>query len=200
MKKSVLLALFVSLLLVACTTPTTVKASYNEPQKVAPTVNSSSTNNWQCQWDEEGQWYCREPGAFVDLTKNKIDVETNIVSSIARIGIAKKDITKTSVTVSSNKNLDRNSNLQAYPDSYFAIQLIAAQNSQTIARYQQLNPHLLARSYSMNIKGQLWQLLILEVYSSREAAKKAVLALNPAPTTAPWVRPLGALKSALVAP
>ena len=86
------------------------------------------------------------------------------------------------------------------PDDFFAVQLVAVSSKEALETYantHQLSGMSAARVYA---NGQLYFVLLLGVYETRERAEQAIASLQgPLAELEPWIRSVGSLQDAMVA-
>ncbi len=150
---------------------------------------------WDCRNNSLGGWECSTLTARASLPSRQASApalppppQTETITATIQTEAA---------TIPAVREENAKHPLLEFPSHYYAVQLLAAKNESTIARYQNRYPAIHAETVSVNYNGNHFQLLILGVYPSVSEARQAITQLSTTPHPAPWVRPLAPLQTFL---
>jgi septal ring-binding cell division protein DamX len=162
---------------------------------------------WYCQGDNNGQWRCSDLSQARISTvihsepQRPVPVATEASNSLTGEPIISAKNTTAHTTKTSNIVKDATTSdypqLLQQPGSYYAVQLIAAYQIQTIDDFRQQYPQLITQQVNIRRDGRPWHLLLLGIYPSYSSAQNAIREISHAINDAPWIRPLGPLQESL---
>ena len=198
MKKTFLLLLS-NLLLAACSqTNTTTPLDNGSAQAGA----SKQQSQWRCNTDANNKWICQDttlqpPAAPVAVVTGEAVAASNASTKQNSANAANTEKTQKTIKpdpAQSAPTTTPKTLLDNYPDSAFAVQLIAAQKKTAIDHYLKQHPQLDTPSLLRIQNNKGWHLLLLGIYPHYSEAQAAIIQISPSLETAPWIRPLAPLK------
>ena len=84
------------------------------------------------------------------------------------------------------------------PGDFWAVQLIALSTKEDLEAYaERHNLHGMSAAQIANQEGEVFYILLLGIYESREIAEQAITEL-PKPFNNPWIRSVASLQSAML--
>ena len=176
-----------------------LSACGNSPQQ--PLVDGSvqaakteSSEQWHCEGDSNKQWRCRD---LSELSSQPLSATTEPTPP-APEPVISEATAATATPVVDNKPPATIPTPSVYDNHQYVVQLIAAREPATIARFSRQNPQIpTTRQLTVEKDGEQWLVLILGTYGTYSEAKQAVDAITPPPITEPWIRPIGPIRDIL---
>ncbi len=159
---------------------------------------SEPPKQWRCSGDRETrQWLCSDRGEYPEIPEPRAVKRPEAVAMpepVAELSTAEES---PAVEQSATEAPDGDRVLAA-PPHYFAIQLVAAANADAVDNYGvklRLQRPLRVRIAS---HGQLWYVLLEDIYQSYQAADDALSQLRSKhPDLPAWIRSVAGLQDAM---
>ncbi|MGK0499059.1 MAG: septal ring-binding cell division protein DamX [Oceanicoccus sp.] len=159
----------------------------------AQAQQANQNKQWRCLSDQQ-QWLCEDLASASKVAeKNALAVATSnpVIETEPEVSTAAQVVL---TPTASNQPIV----LSQYPGHYLAVQLLAATEDKSIAKFLQQHPQLSPLNVTVVVDGKPLQLLILGAYPDYQQAKAAIDDISPALAIEPWIRPLAPLTSSLI--
>lgn len=173
----------------------TACSSTSNKQVVAGSVQAAdkhSAAQWRCEAGSDKQWQCHDlskAGSSTEMAKQAQPIKSVPAESVAIPTVTEKVVADTTKPSPENST--------PYADDTYVVQLIAARDPETITRFKQQQPQLVATPLSIEKDGETWLVLILGTYATYADAQTAIAEVKPPLTTQPWIRPLAPIRQYL---